>query len=180
MSHLIAIAFDDRETAQKARNKFHQMEKLHLVELEDSAVVYKDKKGKVRIDQTFNLTAAGAASGSFWGLLVGFLFSIPFGGPLLPLITTVFGAGFGALSGHLSDYGVDDQIMKEIGAHLDQGKAALFVLVRRQTPDKVLEALESLKGEGKILMTSFSHELEDKFRQVLEAQEVEIPVYHAE
>lgn len=168
MSQLLALTFDTLADAQRARSKFHEMAENHLVELEDSAVVYQTDKGKVKIDQTFDLTAAGAASGGFWGLLIGFLFSIPFGGPLLPLITAVFGAGFGALSGSLADYGINDHMMKEVGHDLKHGRAALFVLVRRQTVDRVLESLQSLRGDAKILKTSFPHSLEDKFRVVLE------------
>ena len=175
MSHLIALTFDDKLEAQRARHKFAEMEKRHLVELEDSAVVFKDEKGKVKIDQTFDLTAAGAASGGFWGLLVG----LPLGGPLLPFITGVFGAGFGALSGHLADYGINDEMMKELGKDLDDGRAALFVLVRRQTVDKVLDSLKELSGRARILQTSFPKKLEDQFREVLESSAIQsTPMIH--
>jgi uncharacterized membrane protein len=165
MSDLIAIVFDSKEQAQEARMEFSKMQREHLVELEDSVVATKDDKGHVKLDQTLNLTAAGAASGGFWGLLIGFIFSIPFGGPLLPILTAVFGAGFGALSGSLSDYGINDAMMKELSADMEQGKAALFVLVRKTTTDKVLEHLQRFRG--KVLKTSLSHELEDKLEQVL-------------
>jgi uncharacterized membrane protein len=159
------MVLESREKAQEARLEFIKMQQEHLVELEDCVVSYKDDKGEVKLDQTLNLTAAGAMSGSFWGLLIGFLFSIPFGGPLLPILTAVFGAGFGAVSGSLSDYGINDDMMKELSADLDQGKAALFVLVRKATTDKVLEHLD--KFEGKVLQTSLSHELDSKLQQVL-------------
>lgn len=165
MSDLIAIVFHSKEQAQEARTEFAKMQREHLVELEDSVVAFKDDKGQVKLDQTLNLTAAGAASGGFWGLLIGFIFSIPFGGPLLPVLTAVFGAGFGALSGKLSDYGINDEMMKELSADLEQGKAALFVLVRKATTDKVLDNLQ--RFDGKVLKTSLSHELEDKLEQVL-------------
>lgn len=166
MSDLIAIVFDSKEQAQEARIEFSKMQREHLVELEDSVVAFKDDKGHVKLDQTVNLTASGAASGGFWGLLIGFIFSIPFGGPLIPFLTAVFGAGFGALSGKLSDYGIEDDMMKELSADLGQGKAALFVLVRKATSDKVLEHLRRFRG--KVLKTSLSHELEDKLQQVLQ------------
>jgi uncharacterized membrane protein len=165
MSDLIALVLGSREKAQEARLEFIKMQREHLVELEDCVVSYKDDNGQVKLDQTLNLTAAGAMSGSFWGLLIGFLFSIPFGGPLLPILTAVFGAGFGALSGSLSDYGINDEMMKELSADLEQGKAALFVLVRKATTDKVLEHLD--RFEGKVLKTSLSHELDSKLQQVL-------------
>lgn len=165
MSDLIAITFDNLQEASAARAKFHSMQKEHLVELEDSAIVHKDAGGKVRIEQTVDLAAAGAASGGFWGLLIGFLFTVPVGGPLFPLITAALGAGIGALSGSQEDYGIDDQMMKDLGAELSQNKAALFILVRKATMDRVLESLEGFHGQ--ILKTSLSRALEDKLQEVL-------------
>ena len=173
MSDLIAIVFDSREKAQEARLEFVKMQQEHLVELEDCVVAYKDDAGQVKLDQTLSLTAVGAVSGGFWGLLLGFLFSIPFGGPLLPIITAVFGASFGALSGSLTDYGIDDDMMRELSADIDRGKAALFVLVRKATTDKVLEHLG--KFHGKVLKTSLSRELDSKLQQVLEGASAVTP-----
>jgi uncharacterized membrane protein len=171
MSDLIALVLDSREQAQAARLEFMQMQREHLVEVEDCVIAYKDDTGQVKLDQTINLTATGAASGGFWGLFVGFLLAIPFGGPLLPIITAVFGAGFGAFTGSLSDYGIDDDLMKELSADIDQNKAALFVLIRKATTDKVLEHLS--KFQGKVLQTSLSRELENKLQAVLaQAKEV--------
>ncbi len=119
----------------------------------------------MKLDQTVNLAAAGAWSGGFWGLLIGLIFSIPFGGPLLPIIAGVFGAGFGAISGSMADFGINDEMMKELSANLDEGKAVLFVLVRKATTDKVLEHLD--RFEGKVLKTSLSKELDDKLAAVL-------------
>ena len=53
-------------------------------------VVTKDDKGKVKLYQAQNLTAAGAVSGSFWGTLIGMIFPNP-------LLGAAIGAGAGAL-----------------------------------------------------------------------------------
>jgi len=174
MSDLVAIVLDNCAKAQEVRLEFIKMQKEHLVELEDCAIAYKDAHGHIKLDQTVNLAAAGAVSGGFWGLLIGFLFSIPFGGPLLPIIVAIFGAGFGALSGFTSDYGIDDGMMKELSAGLDDGKAALFVLVRKATTDKVLEHLD--RFEGKVLKTSFPKELDEKLQAVLASANEPSPV----
>ena len=50
------------------------MLKEYLIEMEDAVVVTKDDKGKVKLHQAVNLTLAGADSGSFWGMLIGFIF----------------------------------------------------------------------------------------------------------
>jgi uncharacterized membrane protein len=78
----------------------------------------------------------------------------------------VIGAGVGALSGKLSNIGISDKFMKELGETLTQGTSALFVLVRKATPDKVLEELKGFKG--KILKTSLTTDKEEELREVLE------------
>jgi uncharacterized membrane protein len=82
--------------------------------------------------QAVNLTAAGAVGGSFWGMLIGLIF-------LNPLLGAAVGAGAVTISGKLSDIGVDDKFMKELAETFKSGASALFVLVRRATPDEVLE-----------------------------------------
>jgi uncharacterized membrane protein len=76
------------------------------------------------------------------------------------------GAGAGALSGKLSDIGISDKFIKELGETITPGSSALFVLVRKATPDKVLEALKGFKG--KILKTSLTADKEEALREVLE------------
>ena len=158
MSDLIAIAYDDEYKAEQVRLDLVKMQKEHLIELEDAAVVVKDKDGKVKLKQAVNLTTAGAVSGSFWGLLIGTLFFSPLAGLAL-------GAASGALSGALTDIGVDDNFMKELGETLTPSTSALFVLVRKVTPDKVLE--EIAPYGGKVLRTSLTKDEEAQLQEVL-------------
>jgi uncharacterized membrane protein len=80
------------------------------------------------------------------------------------------GAGAGAISGKLSDLGIDDRMMKELGASFTPGASALFVLVRKATPDKVLEGLKEFAGKGKVLKTSLKQDSEEALRKVLEQE----------
>ena len=115
----------------------------------------------MQLHQAVNLTAAGAVGGAFWGTLIGLLF-------LNPLLGAALGAGSGALSGNLADIGISDQFMKDLSATLTSGSAALFVLVRRSTPDKVLEGLKPFAGKGRVLQTSLTKDKEDELRKVVE------------
>jgi uncharacterized membrane protein len=118
----------------------------------------KDENGKVKLHQAVNLTAAGAVSGGFWGSLIGLIF-------LNPLLGLAVGASAGAVSGALTDVGINDQFMKDLAGTLKPRSSALFVLVRKATPDKVLE---ELKGSGgKVLRTSLTHEDENKLQTAL-------------
>jgi uncharacterized membrane protein len=56
--------------------------------------------------------------------------------------------------------------MKELGETLQPGTSALFVLVRKVTPDKVLEQLKGF--DGKVLKTSLSADEESELRAALE------------
>lgn len=162
MSHLVAVVFDDEATAFEMRAALIKMQRDYLVELEDAVVVTKDTKGKTRLDQAVNLTAAGAVGGGFWGMLIGLIF-------LNPLLGAAVGAGAGALSGKLNDIGINDKMMKEIGQSFKPGSSALFVLVRRATADKVLAGLASFAGKGKVFQTSLSKDDEAALREVLES-----------
>jgi uncharacterized membrane protein len=86
---------------------------------------------------------------------------------LNPLLGAAVGAGAGAMSGALTDVGVNDDFMKDLAEHFKPESSALFVLVRKATPDKVLEALKGMGG--KILQTSLSHQDEEKLQSALDA-----------
>lgn len=159
MSDLVAIAFDDELKAEEVRLALLKMQQEYLVDLEDAVVVVRDKEGKVKLRQLHNLTAAGAVGGGFWGTLIGMIF-------LTPLFGLAVGAAAGAISGALADVGINDDFMKKLGEQLKPGSSALFVLIRKATPDKVLEELK--KFDGTVLQTSLTHEEEEKLKAVLE------------
>ena len=162
MSDLVAIIFDDEQTGFDARAALVKMQKEYLIKMEDVVVVTKDDKGKAKLHQAVNLTAAGAASGSFWGLLIGAIF-------LNPLLGVAVGTGAGALSGALSDMGIDDKMMKELAKSFNPGTSALFVLIKEMTGDKVLDGMKEFTGKGQVFQTSLSKDDEESLRAVLES-----------
>ena len=160
MSTLVVVGYDDQFKAEEVRLKLWKLQKEYLIDLEDAVVAIKDDKGSVKLHQAVSLTAAGAVSGGFWGSLVGLIF-------LNPLLGLAVGATTGAVSGALIDVGIDDKFMKALAETLAPGSSALFVLVRKATPDKVLE---EIKGSGgKVLKTSLSHDDEVKLQAALGA-----------
>jgi uncharacterized membrane protein len=163
MSDLVAVIFDDPSNAFQMRATLVKMQTQYLIELEDAVVVSKGEDGKVKLHQAVNLTAVGAFGGGFWGMLIGTLFFMPF-------IGAAVGAGTGALSGKLTDAGISDEFMRELGNSFKPNTAALFILIRKLTADKVFAGLGQFKGKAKVLQTSLTHDTEEKFRQVLEAR----------
>ncbi|CAC5342517.1 MULTISPECIES: DUF1269 domain-containing protein [Planktothrix] len=165
MSDLIAIAYDDEYKAEEVRLTLIKLQKEHLIELEDAAVIVKNAEGKIKLKQAVDLTTAGAVSGGFWGLLIGTLF-------LSPLLGAAVGAAAGAASGALSDIGVDDKFMKSLGETLQPKTSALFVLVRKVTPDKVLEEIAPYGGT--VLRTSLTKDEEAQLQEVLSTRGVSV------
>lgn len=161
MSNLIVLGFNNEADAFAMRAELARLQSQYLIEMEDAVVVTHDQQGKVKLHQPVNLTAAGAVRGTIWGSLIGLIF-------LNPLLGAAIGAGSGALSGALTDIGINDQFMKDLGATLTPGTAALFVLVRKSTPDKVLEGLKPFIGKAKVLQTSLTKDKEEELRHALE------------
>jgi uncharacterized membrane protein len=164
MSTLVVIGYDDPFQAEEVRLKLLKMQKEYLVDLEDAVVATKDKSGKVKLHQVVSATKAGALTGGFWGALIGLIF-------LNPLLGMAVGAASGAAAGALTDVGINNEFMKNLAETMHPDSSVLFVLVRKATPDRVLE---ELKGSGgKILKTSLSHEDEAKVQAALDAAQHE-------
>lgn len=160
MSTLVAIGYNEPYKAEEVPLTLRKLERDYLIDLDDAVAAVKDAKGKVKLHQSLNLTAAGAATGGFWGMLIGLIF-------LNPLIGLAVGASAGAVSGALTDVGINDQFMKDLAASMKPGGSVLFVLVRKSTPDKVLAELQGTGGT--ILKTSLSHDDEAKLQAALNA-----------
>jgi uncharacterized membrane protein len=159
MASLVVIDYESEIKAEEVRLALLKMQKEYLIDLADAVVVVRDEKGKVKLRQLYNLTAVGAASGGFWGALIGLIF-------LNPLFGFAIGAAAGAISGSLRDVGIDDNFMKELGQTIKPGSAALCVLVRQMNAaDKVLEEIK--KFGGTLIKTNLSHENETKLREAL-------------
>jgi uncharacterized membrane protein len=158
MSDLVVIAFPSEAKAEEVRQKLLDMQNEYLIELSDAVIAVKQPNGHVKLNQLFHPTAAGALSGTFWGTLIGLIF-------LNPLVGAAIGAASGALGGALTDVGINDQFMKDAAQTLQSDNAALFLLIRKMTTDKVLADLQGVGGT--VLRTSFDHTKEEALRQAL-------------
>jgi uncharacterized membrane protein len=161
VSDLVVIVYETEAKAEEIRKKLFDLQKEYLIELSDAAIAVKQPDGNVKLNQVLNTTAAGAASGGLWGLLIGLIF-------LNPLLGVALGAASGAISGALTDYGVNDKFMKDLSESLKPGNAALFLLVRKVTGDKVLDAVKGTGGT--VLKTSLDDSKEKALRDALAAR----------
>lgn len=166
MSELVVVGFDDPQEADRVLTELARLKREYLIDLEDAVVAIRDPDGQVRIKQSINLVGLGAAhgglSGALWGTLVGMLFLNPLIGFA---VGGAVGAGTGALSGSLVDYGIDDGLIRSIGETLQPNTSALFLLVKKVQPDKVLQELSRFKG--RVIRSSLSPEQEARLQAAL-------------
>ena len=158
MADLLVIEFPTETRAEEVRQKLLGMQKEYLIELGDAVVAVKQADGSVKLNQIFHPVATGAASGALWGSLIGLIF-------LMPLAGAALGAASGALGGKLSDFGINDDFMKDAAKTLHSGNAALFLLIRKMTTDKVLAELRG--SGGTVLRSSFDETKEAELRAAL-------------
>src|ERR1700744_2503865 len=158
MSDLVVIVYPSEAKAEEVRQRLFKLQKKYLITISDAVIAVKTEANTIKLNQLVNTTAVGAASGSFWGLLIGVLF-------LNPIIGVALGAASGALGGALTDFGINDAFMKELAASIQPGNAALFVLIKNMTADKVLKEIKD--AGGVVLKTSLDETKEQLLRDAL-------------
>ena len=160
MTELLVIGYDTAEQAEAARTDLFALSRDYYADIGDAVVATTDAKRRIHLNQLVTPWVVGTASGSFWGLLIGVLF-------LHPLLGVIAGAAAGAITGALSDYGIRDDFMQDVARVLTPGRAALFVLARSVTGDRIVEQLASHGGE--VLRTNLNHTDEAALRAAFEA-----------
>ncbi|WP_037568766.1 DUF1269 domain-containing protein [Phaeacidiphilus oryzae] len=159
MADLVVLGFSDKEKAEAVLRLAKDLSRQELLDLEDSALAWRTMDGKLHVRQTFSTTKTGAVGGALWGTLFGMLF-------LMPVFGAAVGAATGAVAGRLTDVGVNDAFVKETAAALEPGRAAVFALVRRSTPDRVREALRPFGPS--VIRTSLTKDREEELVQALQ------------
>ena len=162
MSELIVFAFPTEDGAYKMDETIGQLKKEELIDLKDAAVVIRKPDGKIKVKHATYLVGAGALGGAFWGMLIGLFFWMPWLG-------LAIGAVAGAIAGAMTDYGINDDFIKEVGATIIPGGSAMFLLISKWTEDKALERLK--KFNATIVRTSLSNEDELKLKTAFGADE---------
>ena len=161
MATLSVLKFDTSEGAGARLTKLEALQKQQLITIQDAAIVtWPQGKTKPKTQQLHSLTGQGALMGSFWGLLFGLIFVVPFLG--------LAGAAMGALAGKFTDYGIDDNFIRQTRDKVTEGTSALFLLTSGAVVDKVVEAMKGQTFE--ILSTNLPQEKEDELRAAFGAE----------
>ena len=157
---LIVVLFDDEPKAEEVRANLLKLQRKGYVDLEDIVVVVKEADGKVRHHQNNKMAKKGGVVGSLTGLIVGALM-------LHPLLGAVLGGVAGAITASLEGTGIENNFIMDLAANFKPGSSALFTLVIKAQPEKVVENITGFGG--KILVTSLSKEKAAELQTALDA-----------
>src|SRR6478752_8128964 len=82
MAELIVVGFKkDLYRASEVLNTLQDMNDSWVVDLNDAVAVYRDYQGKLRVDQSYQMTTGeGAGWGGLFGGLIGAILAAPFTG----------------------------------------------------------------------------------------------------
>jgi uncharacterized membrane protein len=180
MAELIVVGFQkDMYRASEVLNTLQEMNDSWVVDLHDAVAVYRDYSGKLRVDQSYQMTTGqGAAWGGLFGGLVGALIAAPFtGGASVAAVLaagSVGGAALGATFGAADaeswkdDYGISDDFVQKVGTMVQPGDSAIFALVRTIDPDLVAAQFKGYGGT--ILRTTLNDDQRAKVEKTLAAK----------
>lgn len=175
MRTLIAVIYKHQpEAAARTLDRLRDLDEEYLIELHDAVIVRRNEKGKLTLQQSVNLTSAGALGGSLWGILIGLIFAGPLGSPVGGLA----GAGIGALSGYLNDYGIDDDYIRSLSKEVEPCCSALFVVAHSMTAERMIAALEGTGG--KVVKTSLPADVEVRLQEAVRKARAEASVVEHE
>ena len=151
MSELVVIGYPDESTATKVLEELQAEEREYLIDLDDAAVIVRNQRGKLKIMTTDHLVAGATLGGMFWGLLIGLLLFAPVAG-------LAIGGLVGVATGGLTRLGIKDDFKHQVAELVTPGTSAILAVIRKITPDKVIEDLAPYGGQ--VLRTSLTHDEE--------------------
>jgi len=183
MTEMIVVGFKkDMYRASEVLNKLQELDYDWVVDLKDAVAVYRDYGGRLRIDQSFEMTTGeGAAWGGLLGMFIGSLLAIPFTGGASAAAAagavaagafggTAVGAGLGALDADTwkEDFGISDDFVRDVGLMIQSGDSAIFALVHVVNKEATANAFRGYGGT--VLSTTLSREQQAKVERVLHAR----------
>jgi uncharacterized membrane protein len=182
MAELIVVGFqNDIHRASEVLKKLLELNDDSVVDLRDAEAVYRDKKGKLRVDQSYQMTAGeGAARGALLGLMIGSTLALPFTKGVSAAVAetalaigALSGTGIGTAMGaadagtQKEESGISSEFVQRVGAMIKPGDSAIYALLRVGDPEAVAAKFRGYGGT--ILRTSLSKEQQAGVEQLLAA-----------
>lgn len=180
MAELIVVGFKNQMyRASEVLNELLSMNDDWVLDLHDAVAVYRDFNGKLRVDQSYQMTTGqGAALGGLWGLLIGATLAIPFTGGASAAAAagaiaagaaggTALGAGLGAMDAESwkDEFGIPEDFVQQVSVLIQPGDSAIYAILRVGNPDIVADRFRGYGGT--ILRTTLSRDQQAKVEKVL-------------
>jgi uncharacterized membrane protein len=180
MAELIVVGFKNQMyRASEVLNELLSMNDDWVLDLHDAVAVYRDFNGKLRVDQSYQMTTGqGAAWGGLWGLLIGATLAIPFTGGASAAAAagaiaagaaggTALGAGLGAMDAESwkDEFGIPEDFVQQVSVLIQPGDSAIYAILRVGNPDIVADQFRGYGGT--ILRTTLSRDQQAKVEKVL-------------
>ena len=186
MYNLIVVGFKkDKFRASEVLNELSEMNDDWVIDLKDAVAAYRDDQGKLRVDQSYQMTTGeGAALGGLWGSLIGLTIGV-IAAPVTAGASAAVAAGsmaagvlgggaLGAAGGAIDadwwrkDYGISEDFVRDVGAMVQPGDSAIFALLRRGDRNELADRFRGYGGT--IIQSSLTKEQADKVQAVLDGK----------
>ena len=161
MATLLAIRFDHPLKAQECLLAMVRIAGQDVMKIEDAAIVDKDEKGKIRLQQSRDVNpGTGAASGGLYGSILGII-----AGPIGIIAGGALGAAAGGVWGKLRDIGIDDDHMKDMGDRINPGENLMFMLL--EDIDEPAFCREMKRFDGMLFESTAGDDFDDQIEACL-------------
>jgi uncharacterized membrane protein len=179
MAELVVVGFEGKHRAAEVLDQLEVLNDLWAIDLKDAVAVYRTDDGRLRFDRSVQpTTGEGAAGGALLGGMIGALVMAPFtAGISAAAAAAAIGAGaatFGLTGAAIGaddaasfkeDFGISDDLVKQVGGMVQPGQSAVFVLARASDPKTVAEQFRGYGG--KVLRTTLPSDAAAKFEKLM-------------
>ncbi len=179
VSELIVIGFKDQYRASEVLNELRRREWDWVADLDQAVVVRRDGEGRLRVQFSVDpTTKEGAVWGRLWGSFLSLALFVPITDGITGAagdVSAASGAQTGAQPGPQGivpdvkwwkeTLSISDEFVRDVGAMIQPGDSALFMLLRTSRPGIVLLQLRNYGGTP--LHIPLSPEQDNKLRAVL-------------
>jgi len=184
MAQLVVVAFrGDIFRAGEVLHKLSAMNEDWVVDLQDAVAIYRDHTGKLRVDESYQMTTGQEAGlGAIWGMLIGLTVAIPFtagvsGAALAGAVaaSALTDAAIGATAGALDakrwkkELGIPESFVKTVGETIQPRDSAILALLHTVDPERVAEEFRNFGGS--VQQTTLTNEQAAKVQAVLDGRD---------
>ena len=160
---LVGISFADMYRAQEFLTAAKRLNANKRLVLKDAVIVVKNESGNTVVRETIDpQPARSAVSGAVWTGLLGLLL----GGPVGWLAGTAVGAGAGAVTAKLMDYGIPDEWVAWFREAVQPGTATVALLVTDLDRNALVAEAERFQG-ARLVYTNLDDVTLERIRRAL-------------